>query len=315
MGKTPRRLGRGLDSLVTDFRAQPTQMKNRRDPAASEPGSGLDPQPTPSMGKTEIAISALKPNPFQPRRLFDPNDLEALATSISRSGMLQPIIVRERLGSYEIIAGERRWRAAKQCGMTTVPIVVRKANDEQMVELALIENIQREDLNPIDRATAYRSFCERFDLKADDVAERLGEDRSTVANYMRLLELPSDIRGLVAAGQLSMGHARCLLGVANDDRRNQLADSAARHELSVRALEDIVRREKSKSREVGAGTSKEPLRSPHLRELQARFEQALHTKVTIQEGKRKGTVRIVIQYFSLDDFDRVADRLGVAVES
>ncbi len=315
MGKSSRRLGRGLDSLVTDFRVQDAPTNIARDSDTSRQVSDRKEMGGQAVGKTEVPVTALKPNPFQPRQDFDSNDLETLAASISRSGMLQPIIAREREGSYEIIAGERRWRAAKQCGMSTVPIVIRNAGDEQMLELALIENIQREDLNPIDRATAYRSFCDRFDLKADDVAERLGEDRSTVANYMRLLDLPSGIRGLVAVGQLSMGHARCLLGVSDHVRRHQLAESAARHELSVRALEDIVRREKSKTRDVEARSVQGRLRSPHLRELQTRFEQVLHTKVTIQEGKRKGSGRIVIQYFSLDDFDRVAERLGVVVES
>lgn len=314
MSKSVRRLGRGLDSLVTDLRATtPESVPGGAGVLQREALGSTGVSPDKRIG-TVLPVGALQPNPFQPRKAFDPHELEALATSIGRSGMLQPIIVRYHEGAYQIVAGERRWRAAKQCGMTTVPIILREANDEQMVELALIENIQREDLNPIDRATAYRSFCDRFNLKADEVAERVGEDRSTVANYMRLLDLPQNIRDLVAVGQLGMGHARCLLGVGDEARRTELAESAARHELSVRALEDIVRREKSKDRGSEPRQASGRLRSPHLRDIQTRFEEALRTKVTIHEGKRKGSGRIVIQYFSLDDFDRVAERLGVSVE-
>lgn len=315
MAKTARRLGRGLDSLVTDLRgsataALPETATNREESLPSrstEPGS--------NRAASMLPVSVLQPNPFQPRQEFREEDIQSLATSIRRNGLLQPIVVRKHQGSYQIIAGERRWRAAKVCGIIDVPIVIRTASDEQMVELALIENIQREDLNPIDRARAYRSFCDRFHLTAEEVAERVGEDRSTVANYMRLLELPKAIRDLVAAGQLSMGHARCLLGIADEARQLQLAESSARHDLSVRALEDIVRRAKSKS---GGETDSKALsgraRTPHLRELQTRFEQVLQTKVTIREGKKKGSGRIVIQYYSLDDFDRVADRLGISLE-
>lgn len=314
MAKSVRRLGRGLDSLVTDLRSATPESGPTRAGVPLREGLGSTGIPPDKQIGTVLPVGALQPNPFQPRKDFDPHELAALATSIGRSGMLQPIIVRYHEGAYQIVAGERRWRAAKQCGMTSVPIVIRTANDEQMVELALIENIQREDLNPIDRATAYRSFCERFNLKADEIAERVGEDRSTVANYMRLLDLPQSIRELVAVGQLGMGHARCLLGVADDTRQTELAESAARHELSVRALEDIVRREKSKAKGSESRQAPARLRSPHLRDIQKRFEEALRTKVTIQEGKRKGSGRIVIQYFSLDDFDRVAERLGVSVE-
>jgi len=262
-----------------------------------------------------VQIDSLEPNPFQPRSDADQSGIDSLADSIQRSGMLQPIAVRRHLGKLQIIAGERRWWAAKSLDMLEVPIIIRDATDEQMVELALIENIQREDLNAIDRAQAYRAFCARFGLKPDEVAERLGEDRSTVANYLRLLDLPGPIRDLVAAGEISMGHARCLLGVADEAKRWQLAESVVRNELSVRALEEIVRREKTRDREGDEPATKgKPARSPHLIDMQRKFEQAVRTKVTIREGRRKGSGRITIEYYSLDDFDRIAGALGVDIE-
>ena len=191
-------------------------------------------------------------------------------------------MVRPISGRFEIIAGERRWRAAKVAELAEVPVLVREASEQQMLEFALIENIQREDLNAIDRARAYRQFCDRFDLKPEEVATRVGEDRTTVVNYLRLLELPREIAELVISEKLSMGHARCLLGVKDDDRRLQLAISTAENELSVRALEGIVRRQRTRD-----GEQPVPQRdriTPHIRDLQRRFEEAVKTKVTVREG-------------------------------
>jgi ParB family chromosome partitioning protein len=184
-----------------------------------------------------------------------------------------------------------------------------------MLELALVENLEREDLNAIDRARAYRRFCTTFGLKADDVADRLGEDRSTVSNYLRLLDLSEPIRELVASDKLSMGHARCLLGITDEPRRMRLALSAAENGLSVRALEEIVRRERTRGG-VAASAPAVPTanqRSAHIHDIEARFERALKTKVVIHEGRRKASGRITIEYYSLDDFDRIAEMLGVDV--
>ncbi len=262
-----------------------------------------------------LPVDELQPNPFQPRDNTFASDILSLAESIRQSGILQPIVVRRQSGRYEIIAGERRWQAARSIGMTEVPTVIRDATDEQMLELALVENIQREDLNAIDRAKAYRQFCNRFGLKPEEIARRLGEDRTTVVNYLRLLDLPDPIQTLVAQSKLSMGHARCLLGVSDDGERLRLAESASQNDLSVRALEEIVRREKTRRGDAQPNEAKvERLRSAHLLDLQRRFEEAVKTKVTIQEGKRKGTGRVVIEYYSLDDFDRIAGMLGVMPE-
>jgi ParB family chromosome partitioning protein len=266
-------------------------------------------------GATYLPVDSLQRNPFQPRTELEPSGIASLAHSIRRSGMLQPITVRERDGRYEIIAGERRFAAARQAGMSSVPILIRNASDEQMLELALIENLQREDLNAIDRAKAYRRFCTRFNLKPDDLAERLGEDRTTVVNYMRLLDLPESVQRLVAESKLGMGHARCLLGITDDLRRERLAEAVAQNDWSVRALEEIVRREKTRqSGSEAPAPAVARTASAHVRDLQQRFEQAVKTKVTIREGRRKGTGRIVIEYFSLDDFDRIASLLGVGEE-
>jgi len=315
MSRSAKRLGRGLSSLVSNLVEEtapdPTEGAGLSTVASAEPSDS----PSGGVLATMVAVEQLEPNPFQPRSSISAASVSSLAVSIQKSGLLQPIAVRSRAGRYEIIVGERRWAAVKSLGMSHLPVIIRDATDEQMLELALIENIQREDLNAIDRAMAYREFCRRFSLKPEEVAQRLGEDRTTVVNYLRLLELPVAIRSLVAEGRLSMGHARCLVGIADDARRRQLAESVVQNELSVRALEEIMRREKT--RETGAqATPAEPgrLRSAHLHDVERQFEQALKTKVVIRDGKRKGTGRIIIEYYSLDDFDRIASALGVAFE-
>ena len=312
MPKITRRLGRGLDSLVSNLATgMPPQMPGVVVPHTEQvldSGDALG-----AVKATMLDVDDLIPNPFQPRSNADGADIASLAQSIRQSGMVQPIAVRAVAGGYEIIAGERRWRAAKSLGMARVPVLVREASEEQMLELALIENIQREDLNAIDRAAAYRQFCNAFGLKAEEVAHRLGEDRSTVANYLRLLDLPDEVQRRVADGKLSMGHARCLLGVDDPMRLMQLAESVISNQLSVRALEEIVRREKTRQGPPPA-TPRTETRSPHVLDLQNRFEAAVRTKVTLREGKKKGTGRITIEYFSLDDFDRIANLLGVDME-
>ena len=317
MSKAARRLGRGLDSLVSNLRQgigsegkpAPLSPPGSEQEAAGVPAGDAPPAPS------QLPMDAIRPNPFQPRSDVTETDLDALTRSIRRTGLLQPIVVRPSGRGYEIIAGERRWHAAKKADMTTIPVVIRDATDEQMLELALVENLQREDLNAIDRGAAYRQFCTRFNLKPEEVADRVGEDRTTVVNYMRLLELSEPVRRMVAEGRLSMGHARCLLGVRDDARRERLAESAAHNELSVRALEEIVRRAKTRgdqsSTEAAGGRVE---RSAHLKDLEVKFEQAVKTKVTIHEGRRKGTGRITIEYYGLDDFDRIAALLGVAME-
>jgi len=313
MSKTVRRLGRGLDSLVSDLRAEipPAPAEG-----AAPPERSLEPSPDEQRNELlpgVLSTGLLRPNPFQPRSNILEADVVSLAQSIRQNGMLQPIVVRKRGGKFEIIAGERRWRAAQSLGLAEVPVIMREAGDREMLELALIENIQREDLNPIDRARAYQSYITQFELKAEQLAERLGEDRTTVVNYLRLLDLSSSVQELVAADKISMGHARCLLGVSDEARRLSLAETVMGNALSVRALEEIVRREKAAPE--GKAKPVEPKsRSAHIRDMERRFEEAIKTRVTIREGKRKGTGRIIIDYYTLDDFDRISSMLGLVDE-
>ncbi len=316
MSKAARRLGRGLDSLVSVIPRQ-GEIPNPES-ADSERGEVKTPAPV-VRGKqalnseaTMLPVGSLRGNPYQPRDNISDADIVSLANSLRRSGFIQPISVRPVKKGFQIIAGERRWVAAKSIGLSHVPVLIRAATDAEMIELALIENLQREDLNAMERATAYQRFCEEFDLSAEEVGQRIGEDRSTVLNYIRLLDLSPDLRTMVADGRLAMGHARCLLGVAEEDRRVQLARAVSRNQLSVRALEEIVRRERK--RQSGAAVAPRPRgrqRSAHVADMERRFEEQLKTKVVIEEGQRKGTGRIIIEYYTLDDFDRVAEALGI----
>ena len=334
MSKTAKRLGRGLDSMVSNLRGlqEPEILQSppiREASVAREPAipatekhqppafhvEQISQQLSPGGSLITLPIDLIQPNPYQPRTVMDDKALASLVASIKKSGILQPITVRKRDGRHEIIAGERRLTAAKACGLTTIPVIIRDDDDEQMLELALIENIQREDLNAIDRAKAYKRFCTRFNLRAEELADRLGEDRSTVANYMRILELSQPVQELISQGRLGMGHGRCLLGIVNPRRRDELAIRCAESEWSVRSLEEVVRKEKE-APGVGIVPPKPVVAkaSPHLRDLQQLFEQSMKTKVTIVEGRRKGSGRIVIEYYSLDDFDRIANALGVRTD-
>ena len=321
MSKAARRLGRGLNSLVSDLTHSESVPETLTPKPVKKASSSVKEDPATAVeASTSIGVMAptseLSPNRLQPRGKIKAEDVVSLTQSIAARGILQPIVVRKHGAGYEIIAGERRWTAAKAAGLREVPVIVRDASDAEMLELALIENIQREDLNAIDRAKAYREFCDRFDLRPEEVAERLGEDRTTVVNYLRLLDLSARIRGLVSDGRLGMGHARCLLGVADEARREELVDAAVSNQLSVRALEEIVRREKTRTAsEEGVAVEREHVRSAHVHNLEQQFEQALKTRVVIKEGKRKGTGRMIIEYYSLDDFDRIASALGVEFES
>ena len=314
MAKTARRLGRGLNSLVSDLRtgtddAPTTSPADQIVPSrATSPGAG------PRAISNSLPIDAIEANPFQPRSTIAPEDVISLAESIRQSGIIQPIAVRPNGDTYQIIAGERRWLACKTIGLKSVPVIIRAANDEEMLELALVENLHREDLNPIDRASAYRNYCDRFGLKPENVAKRLGEDRTTVINYIRLLDLSVSIRRLLAGGSISMGHARALLGVDDEGRRLELAESVVANSLSVRALEDIVRREKKGKERGETPAVQRRARSAHIQDLERRLEESVATKVIIREGRRKGSGRIVIEYYSLDDFDRISAMLGLREE-
>lgn len=308
MQKPVKRLGRGLSSLISV-----TEEPVPAVPAATDAGQPAEPTAVVAeQGPLQLAVQQIRPNPFQPRRALPPEQLKALADSIRTSGLLQPIVVRDAGGSvYELIAGERRWRAAQLAGLTRIPVVVREATNEQMLELALVENIFREDLNAIDRALAYRRYRDEFGLTAEEVASRLGEDRTTVTNYLRLLELPSEVKDLVAEGKLSMGNARCLLALKSSDQIVQLARKAVQEGLSVRALEALVRQRVDARAAASQPVKSEDQKRPQIRALELAFVRAIGTKVEIRESRRKGSGKIIIHYANLDDFDRLSARLGV----
>lgn len=244
-----------------------------------------------------IRISEIRPNPFQPRDKVE-DGIEELVASVQQNGVLQPVMVRRRRDGYELIMGERRFRAARQAGLDIIPAVVRDATDEQMLELALVENLQRENLNPIEEATAYRQLADKFGLTHDEIAARVGRDRSTITNALRLLELPFKVRDALVARRLSAGHGRALLALPS--RRDQVstAERAVRQGLSVRALERLctVRGERRK---------RKPLeKDVHIRELEQQLQEILGTRVQIAEA-RDGKGRITISYFSAEDLDRL----------
>jgi len=303
MPNPPRRLGRGLSAIISfsDAESQPPATPEQS-PVAKEPeGTGR-----------MIKVSQLRPNPAQPRQEFPPEHLKDLADSIAKTGVIQPIVVRKKGPStYEIIAGERRWRAAQMAGLSELPAVVREATDEEMLEVALVENIHREDLNAIERAQAYKKYCDSFSLTSEQVAQRVGEDRTTVTNYIRLLELPNEVKQWVREGKLSMGHARCLLGLTSASMRVQAAKECMDKDLSVRVLEKLVRdRQAARSQPSEAQTDKKAKR-PLIREIEQVFVRALGTRVEILESARKGRGKVIIHYASLEDFDRLCAGLGV----
>jgi len=297
-----RRLGRGLDSLLA-----PTQLSDEAaspHPAAERMVADVAADETERVA--EIGLDRIDPNPNQPRRTWDERALLELADSIRTNGLIQPVILRPAGARYQLIAGERRLRAARLAGRVAVPAIVRQASDEQALEWALIENVHRADLNPIERAQAYRHYLRTFSLTQDEAARRLGEDRATLANYVRLLELDEEMQNAVANGRLSMGHARALLGVRELAQRHALAAKAMLDRLSVR---DIEREVQALLARLPAKPAPAPVNA-NVRDLEQELTRALGTKVIIQTTGRKGQRgRIIIEFYSLDDFDRIRERL------
>ncbi|HSG07460.1 MAG TPA: ParB/RepB/Spo0J family partition protein [Longimicrobiales bacterium] len=252
-----------------------------------------------------VKMAAIVPNPLQPRRVFTDEELKDLAASIQENGLLQPLVVRTAPGAtdrYELIAGERRFRAVSSLGWGDVPVLVREASDETLLVLALVENLQREELNPLEEAEGYRTLTERFGMSQSDVARAMGRDRSTVANLLRLLNLPPSVRRFLESGELNMGHARALLAVDDTVRAGELARAAVKEGWSVREVERRVG-------EAAPGpknkrSKKERAADPLLRALEEALQESLSTRVAIRRG-RKGKGVIEITYHGPDDFERV----------
>ncbi|HEV3049227.1 MAG TPA: ParB/RepB/Spo0J family partition protein [Longimicrobium sp.] len=292
VGKKPR-LGKGLSALLGEYTQEPG-------PAPGEPVSA-------------VPTSRIAPNPFQPRREFTPEQLAELEESIRQNGLLQPLVVRRATdqtpegAEWELVAGERRWRAVRRLGWTEVPVVVRELDDRAMLVLAIVENVQRADLSPLEEATAYKRLMDDFNFTQAEVAESVGRERSTVANLLRLLSLPPSVHRLLDEGKLLMGHARALLGLEDPREMSDLARQAADSGMTVRAVEERVRdrRPSGKAKEAPA----EPARGDaHLRHLETELQRAFGTQVRIRvQGNQSG--RIEIPFLNADDFDRVLERL------
>ena len=278
-------LGKGLSALIPDAPEAPRQ------------------------GAFEVDIDRLSPNDEQPRAQMDDAKLEELTQSIKANGIIQPILVRRSGNAYRIIAGERRWRAAQRAGLHKVPVVVRDVppgSEQQLLELALVENIQREDLNPVDEALAYQRLADNFSLTQDQIAAAVGKDRSSVANYLRLLKLPEEVRGDLAAGSLSMGHARALLGLTDAASQRQAAREVIARSLSVRDTEALVKK-------MAAPASSRPAKSEppppdvHTRAAEDRMRFALGTKVRIARKGQGGTIEI--HFGSEAELNRIYEQL------
>lgn len=302
-------LGRGLEALLGPINLGETAAAVG--PAGEREGR-FPPDPAVQNGLMNIRIELLRANPYQPRKTWNEEDLAELARSIRTSGILQPIVARRAGdGEYEIISGERRLRAAKLAELTEVPVIVRSATDEEMIELAIIENVQRTDLNPVERAKAYQKYMTSFSVNLTEAAINLGEDRSNLSNYLRLLDLPADLQDMLIDGQLTMGHARALLTLPTDEMRRKLANRALAGRLSVREVERQVRvllegakRSPAEKREKAA----------HIVDLERRLQTVLGTKVRIEPNRRGQRGRIVIDYYSIDEFERLTESMGLRSE-
>ena len=249
---------------------------------------------------SEVELDSIVPGPMQPRTHFDEASLESLAESIRSHGIVQPLLVRRRDDGYELIAGERRWRAAKLAGISRVPIVVKEVPDESLLEIALIENIQRENLNPIEEAQAYRKLIETVGLTQEALATRVGRDRSYITNYLRLLKLPDDVQQLVKEGRLSTGHARALLALSHPDLQRRIARQIIDGGLSVRATEQLVQKA---SEEKPARKPPAPV-DPNIKAAETKLRRALGTQVKILQAA-DGKGKLEISFFNTQDLDRI----------
>ncbi|MFQ5789685.1 MAG: ParB/RepB/Spo0J family partition protein [Acidobacteriota bacterium] len=291
-------LGKGLAALLPEAPELTASRAGRIDRAE---GGG------PSWAE-EVDVARIDPNPFQPRQRLERGKIQELARSLARKGVMQPLVVR-RVGSrYQLVAGERRWRAARLAGLARVPVVVREVREEELLELALIENIQREDLNPIEEAAAYRRMVSELGLSQEQIAERVGKDRSTVANLVRLLRLPTLVRDMIARGKLSPGHARPLLALPGTDAQIRIARQVERRGLSARDVERRVRAVVGAShKKAGTSEKKLPPSDANTRAAEERLRAALGTRVRIHRRGKSGCLEI--EFYSEDDLNRLYELL------
>lgn len=263
------------------------------------------PEPDLSATRSEIDIDLIEPNPQQPRKRFSEEDLEGLSQSISANGIIQPIVVRPFGGRYQIVAGERRWRAAQRVGLRKIPATVKEVTDEKLLELALVENIQRQELNPIEEAYAYRQLIDNIGLTQELIAERVGKDRSVVATSVRLLRLPDDIQNMIAEGGLSAGHGRALLVVADPGVQRNIANAVVELGLSVRETERAIKRARSGKNPAVPSDSAIDQVDANVKAAETKLMRALNTSVKIRPGKKGIGGKIEIEYYGTDDLDRI----------
>ncbi|MBS0660732.1 MAG: ParB/RepB/Spo0J family partition protein [Verrucomicrobia bacterium] len=299
-------LGRGLGSLIAPRTGAGSGS------AAATPALG------PGERVLQVGLAEIAPSPLQPRREFKDDKLQELVDSIREQGILQPLVARKVGAKFELIAGERRWRAAKLAGLAKVPVIEREATDQQVVELALIENLQRADLNPIEEARGFQRLAQEFKLTQEEIAKRVGRSRAGVANALRLIELDPEVQAWLVQDMLSVGHAKVLLGLRDPAAQRSVAEAAIRRGATVREIERMVSLHQGTSSPrpapagSGGGRPSPASLSPHLARVQDRLRERLQTQVTLTPGAKKGV--IAIEFYGLDDLQRVLDEMGLARE-
>ncbi len=293
-----RGLGKGLDSLIPTNVMMESEVKHATVSTASSPEEGKD-------GTMMVKLSKVEPNREQPRKNFDEDSLQELAESLKQFGMLQPILVQNRGDYYEIIAGERRWRAAKIAGLKEVPVIVRELTDQEIVEISLIENIQREDLNPIEEAQAYKRLLTEFHLKQDEVAERVSKSRTAVTNSMRLLKLCDEVQKMVVDDMISTGHARALISIEDPEEQYLIAQKIFDEKLSVREVEKLV---KDLHKPPKPPKEENKTLQAIYQEISERLKQSLSTKVSVS-AKQNGAGKIEIEFYNHEDLERLLERI------
>jgi len=299
-------LGRGLSSLLGARLTADKKTKSGKKPASTPP-------PATAKAPNEVPVGKILPGAMQPRNGMDDDSLNELAESIRENGIMQPLVVRPREGGYELIAGERRWRAAQMAGLARVPIVIRDVDDRTALELALVENLQRENLDPIEEARGYAQLMEQFDLKQEEVAVKVGKNRATVANSLRLIKLPPEVQAYIRDGRLSSGHAKAILGLKNAKDQIAAAKRAIKKELSVRQTEELVAAlGQAVPGKVRRGPAAKGAANTHILDLEGKLRDRLGTKVALRYRKGKGSVDI--KFFNDEDLQRILEALGIEAD-
>lgn len=320
--KNKPRLGRGLSSLLSNVNLpvemevptdSPAGPNPRATPSASAPAPAApaaDAKPT-DGSSIQVPLGSVVANPHQPRKQMNEASIAELAASLKATGLIQPVVVRQVGDTYQLIAGERRWRAAKLAGLATIPAILREVDSFTQAQMALVENVQRENLNPIDRAQAYRTLMSQLGLTQAELASRVGEDRSTIANHLRLLDLAEPVQAMIGDSRISLGHAKILAGVSDLAEQNRLANLVVNQGLSVRNLERLLQESTSRTTPPVAPTTPA---SAHYQDLEKSLSSQLGLRVQLRAGAKKGRGKLILHYGTLDQFDELLNRLRVKPE-